>query len=110
MRYLRNQSGFTLIELLTVISIIGLLGSVVLANLNVARARARDAKRIADMSTLRTAITAYNIDTEGTSAGGAPLFTHAGVNCSNFTDQGIIRAKSDDSSRTFPVNRPWSEF
>lgn len=105
MRSLRDQSGFTLVELLTVISIIGLLGSVVLSNLNAARARARDTKRIADMSTLRTAITAYNIDTES-----APLFAHAGVNCANCNAQGIIRAKSDDSSLAFPGNRPWSEF
>ncbi len=112
MRSARKQSGFTLIELLTVISIIGLLGSVVLSSLSAARARARDAKRISDMSTLRTVITAYNIDTEGTSAGGAPLFTHAGVNCGNCNASGVMRATSDDSylAMGIPGTRPWSEF
>ncbi|MDB5189255.1 MAG: hypothetical protein JWL82_212 [Parcubacteria group bacterium] len=38
-----SQRGFTLIELLVVIAIIGLLSSVALANLNLARLRAADA-------------------------------------------------------------------
>ena len=58
----QKQSGFTLIELLVVISIIGLLSSVVFASLNVARAKARDAKRIADMNQIRLALELYMDD------------------------------------------------
>lgn len=43
-----REKGFTLIELLVVIAIIGVLASTVLASLNTARAKARDARRIAD--------------------------------------------------------------
>ncbi|MES2087850.1 MAG: prepilin-type N-terminal cleavage/methylation domain-containing protein [Patescibacteria group bacterium] len=51
--------GFTLIELLVVIAIVGILSSVVLMNLNGARARSRDVKRIADVKSLQLALELY---------------------------------------------------
>jgi prepilin-type N-terminal cleavage/methylation domain-containing protein len=55
----KKQYGFTLIELLVVISIIGLLSSVVLSSLNSAKAKARDAKRIAQLNEMRLALELY---------------------------------------------------
>ncbi|MBU6321765.1 MAG: type II secretion system protein [Patescibacteria group bacterium] len=55
----RDPRGFTLIELLVVIAIIGLLSSIVLASLNTARAKARDAKRMSDLHQLQTALELY---------------------------------------------------
>ena len=52
-------SGFTLIELLVVIAIIGILASVVLASLNSARAKSRDARRIADVKQMQLAMELY---------------------------------------------------
>ena len=51
-----TKKGFTLIELLVVIAIIGILSSVVLASLNSARAKSRDAKRISDLKQLQIAL------------------------------------------------------
>lgn len=51
--------GFTLIELLVVIAIIGILSSVVLASLNSARQKGRDARRIADIKQLQLALELY---------------------------------------------------
>ncbi len=55
----KNTKGFTLIELLVVISIIGVLASIVLASLNSARVKARDARRIADLDQIKTALNFY---------------------------------------------------
>lgn len=55
----KNKKGFTLIELLVVIAIIGILASVVLASLNTARKKGRDARRIADIKQIQLALEMY---------------------------------------------------
>lgn len=55
----RLQKGFTLVELLVVIAIIGILATLLLLQLGVARQRARDAKRIADVNQIRTGSELY---------------------------------------------------
>ncbi len=49
---LKNSKGFTLIELLFVISIIGVLSSIILSSLNAARNKAKDAKIKEDFAQL----------------------------------------------------------
>jgi prepilin-type N-terminal cleavage/methylation domain-containing protein len=59
------QKGFTLVELLVVIAIIGILATLLLLQLGVARQRARDARRIADINQVRSALELY-YDDQGT--------------------------------------------
>ena len=54
-----GSRGFTLIELLVVIAIIGILSSVVLASLNTARQKGRDARRVSDIKQLQLALELY---------------------------------------------------
>jgi prepilin-type N-terminal cleavage/methylation domain-containing protein len=54
-----KNKGFTLIELLVVIAIIGILSSIVLASLNTARQKARDAQRVSDVKNLQLALEMY---------------------------------------------------
>lgn len=56
---LGKNKGFTLIELLVVIAIIGILASVVLASLNSARRKGRDARRVADIKQVQLALELY---------------------------------------------------
>ena len=55
-------SGFTLIELLVVIAIIGMLASIIMASLNSARVKARDARRVSDIRQIRVALELYYAD------------------------------------------------
>ena len=72
------KRGFTLIELLVVIAIIGILSSVVLASLNSARKKGRDARRVADVKQIQLALELYydansNYPSNTTTAWGAKL-------------------------------------
>jgi prepilin-type N-terminal cleavage/methylation domain-containing protein len=76
----KGSRGFTLIELLVVIAIIGVLSSIVLAALNTARVKSRDANRVASLKQLTSALELYYDanraypSTIGTSAS-SPLIT-----------------------------------
>ncbi|PIR83481.1 hypothetical protein COU19_00050 [Candidatus Kaiserbacteria bacterium CG10_big_fil_rev_8_21_14_0_10_56_12] len=99
-----REKGFTLIELLVVIAIIGVLSSVVLASLNSARAKARDARRLSDMRSVVNALDLYAIDHNGVYPG-TPITTSCGASClSNVTglvDGGYVSALPSDPNPSF---------
>ncbi len=57
-----SQQGFTLIELLTVILIMGLLMAMILGVAAIANRKNLEAKTKADLETIRTALTDYEMD------------------------------------------------
>lgn len=57
-----RQKGFTLIELLVVVAIISLLASVVMASLNSARAKGRDAERVSNIQEVIKSLALYLSD------------------------------------------------
>ncbi|MCX6806524.1 MAG: prepilin-type N-terminal cleavage/methylation domain-containing protein [Candidatus Berkelbacteria bacterium] len=56
---LKKSKSFTLIELMVVIFIIGILTTLIMVNLSEARARSRDARRKADVDSIRAALEMY---------------------------------------------------
>jgi general secretion pathway protein G len=72
----KNKKGFTLIELLVVIAIIGLLSTLAMVALNSARQKSRDAKRVADIKQIQTALEIYyndNFEYPSTVVSGQPI-------------------------------------
>lgn len=60
-----KERGFTLIELLVVIAIIGILASIILTSLGSTQSKARDARRMEDISSIQKALALY-LTTSGT--------------------------------------------
>ena len=81
-----TKKGFTLIELLVVIAIIGILSSVVLASLNTARDKGKDASAKGSLSSLRAEAEIYYDDNSGYGAGTQNTCTAGMFGASGITD------------------------
>lgn len=95
----RKKAGFTLIELLVVIAIIGVLASIVLASLNTARRKSRDARRITDVKQIQLALELY-YDAQSTTQ--YPLATTGGTNCTATIQYGLEALATGNFIPTVP--------
>lgn len=80
--------AFTLIELLVVISIIAIISTLLMANLNAARERGRDAARKADLRNIQTALRLFYNDYGAYPANGTGANTGKIVGCGQSTSPG----------------------
>ncbi len=80
---MQNKKGFTLIELLVVIAILVILSIAVVLALNPAQMlmESRDAQRLSDFSSIRTAVNLYLTTATSTLVGTSPLETVSGATC-----------------------------
>lgn len=95
---LRLSKGFTLVELLVVIAIIGVLATLLLLQLGVARAKARDTKRIADVNQLRTSVELFFDDNGGCYP---TAITQASGNLTKYLSSGVVPADPLDPTHLY---------
>lgn len=96
----RSKAGFTLVELLVVIAIIGILSSVVVVSLNSARAKARDAKEVADLAALAVALEGYYDGNYGTDGSGTDTGYEYPTTLADLVEVGAIGVEPKDSAAT----------
>lgn len=90
----KYSKGFTLIELLVVIAIIGILSSVVLASLNTARNKGKDASAKSSISSIRAAMEIYYNGT------GDNTYGDAGADTGGCADGEITRLLDASDAQT----------
>ena len=103
---MNTKKGFTLLELLIVIGILAILSTTIVLVINPAELlkKARDAQRISDLNTLKTAIAYYVTETPSPSMGvAAQTYSDVeGVTC--FTAASATTTVTTDGLGWIPIN------
>ena len=76
-----NKRGFTLIEILVVIAIVGLIGALAAVAVTSARAKQRDATRIAHVRQIQSALEDFFVQNNAYPAGNAVALGFTGAGC-----------------------------
>lgn len=115
-----NVKGFTLIEVMVVITIVGLMASVVLAAMSTAREKARDAARVTAVKELQKALELYRNANGGlypcSTASPACIAGGAQVNINGSAHNAVFDAAispylvSQDDAIIFTANPTWGSI
>lgn len=99
---LRKARGFTLIELLVVIAIIAILSTVVMAGLNSAREKGRDARRVGDIKAVQKALELFQDSCSG--------YPHLAPDVIGTGATSPLTAATDDTVSTNNCPTPFGNF
>ncbi len=86
----RFKPGFSILELLIVLGIVGILGTAAAYTLRVSRADSRDAKRVSDISVLRSALSQYWLQKASYPLGENLLLGKPGSGAVGLTTNGFV--------------------
>lgn len=106
MKVSARQTGFTLIELLVVIAIIGTLASVVLASLNSAREKARNASMLSTIDQFKKAVELYYLANNNYPSHGGGSWTCVG----DYDDNKCWSNSHGDYSETASFNNAMEPY
>jgi prepilin-type N-terminal cleavage/methylation domain-containing protein len=96
-----KRRGFTLLEALAVIAIIGIISTIVVVMLNSTRAKMRDAKRLADVRQIQTALELYFDDKQQYPDGATVAVALGGANASALCTGGFVAAPCPAGATTY---------
>ena len=100
----KNSSAFTLIELLVVIAIIGMLATMITLVVSPVRAKARDARRQADIKQIMTALEIYySVNSQYPVSGGA-MVPNNGWSTSNDSSWQTLQTAMNAQISRLPVD------
>lgn len=87
---LRPREGFSILELLIVLGIVGILAAAAIYALGVSRANSRDAKRVSDISVVRSGLSQYWLQKASYPVNEAVELGKAGSNAVGLTSNGFV--------------------
>ncbi len=101
---MKTKGGFTILELLIVLAIVGTLVGVAVYSLGVSRAKTRDAKRVSDVSVIRSSLSQYWLQKASypVTQGEGVLLGSQGANADGLTSEGFI-GKSGGGAVILPM-------
>ncbi|MBU2509419.1 MAG: type II secretion system protein [Patescibacteria group bacterium] len=107
-----KKNGFTILELLIVLAIVGMLAAAAIFMLNVSRSKTRDAKRISDISVLRSGLSQYWLQMASYPVSNGSNLGQSAQNTNFLTTEGFVGAEGGGNVilQAVPIGPKSNEF